>query len=145
MRNITGSPVQDDDFFDRYADFVRFVREIVNSANLLLVAPRRVGKTSFVLRFCEILARPDFDPALTEQLTTVRLLEPLRKLNAKTAFFNVEGCHDELDFAERLVMSLQQQANLRAGLLEQTESAFRRFERSWAFAKSTPRLASIWS
>ncbi len=127
MRNITGSPVEDDDFYDRYSDFVRFVREILNSSNLLLVAPRRVGKTSFVLRLCEVLANPDSDTVLAGQLEEARMLASLKGLSIRTAFFNAEGCHDELDFAERLVATLQLQAHLKAGLFEQAESAFRRF------------------
>ena len=54
MRNITGSPVERTDFFDRPRDLARLQRELSNGANLLLTAPRRVGKTSLVLRLCEL-------------------------------------------------------------------------------------------
>ncbi|MFN0125293.1 MAG: hypothetical protein ACKV19_01245 [Verrucomicrobiales bacterium] len=84
MRNITGSPVEQSDFFDRPRDLARLRRELANGANLLLTAPRRVGKTSLVLRLCE-----------------------LERTAGRTAvFMNVEGCHDELAFAERLVDGL---------------------------------------
>ena len=86
MRNITGSPVEHDDFFDRPRDLARLQRELANSANLLLTAPRRVGKTSLVLRLCELE----------------------RQAGRSAVFMNVEGCHDELAFAEKLVDTLNE-------------------------------------
>lgn len=88
MRNITGSPVEHDDFFDRPKVVARVQRDLANG-NLLLTAPRRVGKTSLVLRLCE----------LEEQA------------GRHAVFINVEGCRDELAFAEKLVEGLE-----RAGL-----------------------------
>jgi hypothetical protein len=86
MRNITGSPVEHDDFFDRPRDLARLQRELANSSNLLLTAPRRVGKTSLVLRLCELE----------------------RQAGRSAVFMNVEGCHDELAFAEKLVDTLNE-------------------------------------
>ncbi len=86
MRNVTGSPVEDDDFFDRPRDLARLQRELANGANLLFTAPRRVGKTSLVLRLCELE----------------------RKAEKCAVFMNVEGCHDELAFAEKLVDGLRE-------------------------------------
>jgi uncharacterized protein len=86
MRNITGSPVENSDFFDRPRYLERLRRELQNSANLLLTAPRRVGKTSLVLRLC------------SEE----------RKAGRSAVFLNVEGCHDELSFAEKLVDGLNE-------------------------------------
>jgi uncharacterized protein len=54
MRNIIGAPAEGDDFFDRPKILAQLSRELGNLANILLVAPRRVGKTSLVLRFCEL-------------------------------------------------------------------------------------------
>ncbi len=85
MRNITGSPVEGDDFFDRETDIARIERELRNAANILLTAPRRVGKTSLVLRVCE----------------------RQREAGNCAVFLNVEGCGDELSFAERLVEALR--------------------------------------
>lgn len=85
MRNVTGSPVEHDDFFDRPRDLVRLQRELTNGANALLTAPRRVGKTSLVLRLCELE----------------------RQEGRHSVFLNVEGCHDELAFAEKLVDGLR--------------------------------------
>lgn len=84
MRNVTGSPVEHDDFFDRPRDLARLQRELANGANCLLTAPRRVGKTSLVLRLCELE----------------------RQAGRCAVFVNVEGCHDELAFAEKLVDGL---------------------------------------
>src|SRR4051794_2493316 len=84
MRNVTGSPVEADDFFDRPNDVARLQRELANGANILLTAPRRVGKTSLVLRVCALE----------------------RNAGRSAVFINVEGCHDELAFAEKLVDGL---------------------------------------
>ena len=87
MRNIPGSPVEREDFFDRPRDIGRLQRELANGGNLLLTAPRRVGKTSLILRLCELL----------------------RELGWAAVFFNAEGCGDELAFAEKLVEELQRE------------------------------------
>lgn len=84
MRNVTGSPVEHADFFDRPRDLARLQRELSNSANVLLTAPRRVGKTSLVLRLCELE----------------------RQAGRCAVYMNVEGCHDELAFAEKLIDGL---------------------------------------
>jgi hypothetical protein len=86
VRNVTGSPVEHDDFFDRPRDVARLQRELANGANPLLTAPRRVGKTSLVLRLCELE----------------------REAGRCAVFINVEGCHDELAFAEKLVDGLNE-------------------------------------
>jgi hypothetical protein len=89
MRNVTGPPVEDDDFFDRPHELQKLQRELANGANILFTAPRRVGKTSLILRLCEVCRRDGWS----------------------AAFLNVEGCSDELTFAEKLVDELH-----RAGL-----------------------------
>lgn len=86
MRNITGTPVEGNDFFDRPQKILRLQRELANEANLLLTAPRRVGKTSLVLRLCQLE----------------------RGAGRSAVFVNVEGCHDELAFAEKLVSDLSE-------------------------------------
>lgn len=78
--------MEDDDFFDRPGDVDRLRRELANGGNLLLVAPRRVGKTSLVLRICELE----------------------RQANRAAVFFDVEGCPDELAFAEKLVDAIRE-------------------------------------
>jgi uncharacterized protein len=102
MRNITGGPAEHDDFFDRPRDLARLRRELANGANPLLTAPRRVGKTSLILRLCE-LEREDGRCAV---------------------FINVEGCHDELAFAERLIDGLKE-SSLHPEPLSRLSLAFR--------------------
>ena len=86
MRNITGSPVENSDFFDRPADLARLQREFRSNANVLITAPRRVGKTSLVLRLCSLE----------------------KGAGRHAVYANVEGCHDELAFAEKLVDALNE-------------------------------------
>lgn len=103
MRNVTGSPVEDDDFFDRPRDLARLQRNLANGANILLTAPRRVGKTSLVLRLGE-----------------------LERMAGRCAvFLNVEGCHDELAFAEKLVDALRE-SGLQPELLNRVSLVFRK-------------------
>jgi uncharacterized protein len=85
MRNIIGSPAEGDDFFDRPKILSKLRRELDNLANILLVAPRRVGKTSLVIRLCDQW-RSDH--------------------KRKAVFVNVEGRSDELAFAEKLIDEL---------------------------------------
>ncbi|MDQ3773238.1 MAG: hypothetical protein M3461_02095 [Pseudomonadota bacterium] len=47
MRNMTGPVVRGEDFFDREHEQARFWRDL-ETDNLLLLAPRRVGKTSLM-------------------------------------------------------------------------------------------------
>lgn len=103
MRNVTGSPVEHDDFFDRPRDLARLQRELANGANPLLTAPRRVGKTSLVLRLCELE----------------------RQAGRCAVFMNVEGCHDELAFAEKLVDGLSE-SGLHPEPLSRVSLAFRK-------------------
>ena len=85
MRNIIGTPVEGRDFFDRPQILAKLRRELDAQANVLLVAPRRVGKTSLVIRLCE-----------------------LWKSNhqRRAVFLNVEGRGDELAFAEKIIDEL---------------------------------------
>jgi hypothetical protein len=107
MRNITGSPVEHSDFFERPKDMFNLQRELANGANILLTAPRRVGKTSIVLRLCE-LWRTDGGTAV---------------------FSNVEGCSDELAFAEKLVDELRR-SGLQPDTLNRLSIAFQKVRRA---------------
>lgn len=71
------------------------------------MAPRRVGKTSFVLKLCEHC-----------------------RTNAWSAvFFNAEACNDELDFAKELVVGLRGEG-LEAGLLPRFADVIRNIRKS---------------
>jgi uncharacterized protein len=95
MRNIIGSPAEGDDFFDRPKILAKLRRELDDQANILLVAPRRVGKTSLVIRLCELWQSDQ---------------------RRKAVFLNVEGQGDELAFAEKLIGELAR-AGLKAEIL----------------------------
>lgn len=84
MRNITGSPAEGEDYFERPIELDRLRRELGNGANLRINAPRRVGKTSLVLRLCRAWE--------TEGHHAV--------------FINVEDAADELSFVEKLLDGL---------------------------------------
>ena len=112
MRNITGSPVEKNDFFDRPRDIARLQRELANGANLLLTAPRRVGKTSLALRLCELE----------------------HQAGRSAVFMNVEGCHDELAFAERLVDGLSE-SGLHPEALSRVSLAFRKARQAFSGMK----------
>lgn len=103
MRNVPGSPVEGSDFFDRPDALARLGREIANQSNVLLTAPRRVGKTSLILRLCE----------------------QYRADGWKAVFFNIEGCGDELAFAEKLVTELHR-ADLNPDAMTRLALGFKR-------------------
>lgn len=52
MRNIIGSPAKGENFFDRRREQAR-IWERLETDNLLLLAPRRVGKTSLLYRLAD--------------------------------------------------------------------------------------------
>lgn len=85
MRNITGAPAEGDDYFERPHELDRLLRELQSGANLRINAPRRVGKTSLVLRLCRAW----------------------EAAGHKAVFLNVEDASDELSFAEKLLDELQ--------------------------------------
>lgn len=51
MKISVGNPVEGDDFFDREQEQARAWRKLEGS-HLLMLAPRRIGKTSLILRLC---------------------------------------------------------------------------------------------
>lgn len=51
MRNVIGSPVEGEDFFDRERERRQMWRRL-ESDSLLLLAPRRIGKTSLMRKLC---------------------------------------------------------------------------------------------
>ena len=116
MRNIIGSPVEDDDFFERPHDLARLQRELDNGAKILLTAPRPVGKTSLTLRLCD-----------TEE-----------QARRTAVFLNVEGCHEELAFAEKLVDGLNE-SGMRPGMhpemLGRVSLAFRKARQAFSGVK----------
>ncbi len=83
MQNVTGQVVEGDNFFDREREMARFW-EGLETDNLLLLAPRRVGKTS-------VLRRMKAD-AEGRGFTAVCV--------------DVSDCNDELRFVQRLYSAI---------------------------------------
>ena len=48
MRNVTGPPVMGDDLYGRQQDIDRLWSRLEGGEHLLMLAPRRVGKTSLM-------------------------------------------------------------------------------------------------
>lgn len=84
MRNITGSVIDGDDFFDREADLARLWRDL-ETDSLLMLSPRRIGKTSILRRMQQQAADHGFEGAL---------------------FMDVSACRDELGFVQQLSTAL---------------------------------------
>ncbi len=79
MRNVTGAVAVGDDFFDRKEEMRSYWRDL-ETDNLLLLAARRVGKTSIMRR----MAADSADRGFT------------------TVFVDVSDCADELRLIQRL-------------------------------------------
>src|ERR1022692_4470250 len=100
MRNITGAVARGDDFFDRIKEMALFWRDL-ETDNLLLLAPRRVGKTSLL-----------------------RKMEDDAEHHGRTAVYvDVSDCADELHFVQRLYATILE--NQTGDLL------WERIENSW--------------
>ena len=48
VRNISGAPGEDDDFYGREKESARLWQELEGGNNILLLGPRRVGKSSML-------------------------------------------------------------------------------------------------
>jgi hypothetical protein len=107
MRNIIGSPVEGDDFFNPPQILSKLRQELDAQANILLVAPLRVGKTSLVSRLCD-LWRSDHQ--------------------RKAVFVNVEGRSDEFAFAEKIIDELAK-AQLKPEALARATQVFSEIRR----------------
>ena len=83
MQNVTGQVARDVDFFNRVNEIDHFWSRL-QSDNLLLLAPRRVGKTS-VLRHMEKFAD---------------------KSGFTGVYLDVSDCRDELHFVQRLYSAI---------------------------------------
>lgn len=94
MRNIVGEAVQGADFYDRL-HVVRRIWSTLEVDNILLLAPRRVGKTSVLYRLR--------DEAPQQGRTAI--------------FWSAARAHDELDFVRRLVeLALEARPEASAGV-----------------------------
>jgi uncharacterized protein len=85
MHNITGPPVEGEDFFGRQNELAYCWDSIVSGNNIALPSPRRVGKTSFALK----------------------LLATAKDAGWNTVSINLEKVSTEADFIQLLVEQLQ--------------------------------------
>lgn len=92
MNNITGKPVYGDDFYGRESDILR-IRQRLRSDNVLLLGPRRVGKTSL----------------------THALLDQERSGGGHGIYSSVADLTTEMDFVRAL---LREARSLEPGLLD---------------------------
>jgi uncharacterized protein len=90
VSNIVGNPVQGDDFFGREREVSQLIHRL-EADSILLLAPRRVGKTSIMYRVREELADAGVLPV----------------------FFSVADVRSEAEFVERLFASVQNVADAR--------------------------------
>jgi len=86
MDNIAGPPVEGDNFFGREAD-INALRALLEHHDLLLLGPRRIGKTS--------IARA--------------LMRVMREAGWRVVEINVATCDDERAFVEKLETALRQE------------------------------------
>lgn len=85
MRNVTGNVVKGEDFFNRETEIAQFW-EALEAHNLLLLSPRRVGKTSLMYRMQEQAAGHGY----------------------RAVFFDTSDVADEAAFVRRLFTTIQQ-------------------------------------
>jgi len=83
MQNVTGQVVRGTDFFNRTQEIARFWNGL-QTDNLLLLAPRRVGKTSVLRHMNECADKAGFS----------------------AIFLDVSDCRDELHFVQRLYTAI---------------------------------------
>jgi hypothetical protein len=88
MDNIAGPPVDGDNFFGRRAEIERFI-ELLQAHDVLLLGPRRIGKTSIARAVQR--AMPERDWLSIE--------------------VNAASCQDELDFVRKLVRAIEDSAS----------------------------------
>ncbi len=99
MDNIAGSPVEGDNFFGRTADVAR-LREVLIHHDILLLGPRRIGKTS--------IARA--------------VIQVVRSEGWRAQEVNVASCSDESGFLQKLETALKPELE---SLLDKAKSGAR--------------------
>lgn len=112
MDNIAGSPVEGENFFGREADVAR-LRDILDHDDILLLGPRRIGKTS--------IARA--------------VMAQVRGEGWRAIEINVASCVDERGFLDKLNATLAPEF---ASLADKAKGAFGN-----AFAAVASRIKSV--
>ncbi|NYZ17939.1 ATP-binding protein, partial [Azospirillum sp. RWY-5-1] len=94
MRNIAGSPVEGADFFGR-DEAIRSLWELLDAHDVLLLGPRRIGKTSLARRF----------------------MADVRQRGWSAIEVNVASCRDEAAFVDKLAGTIKAAAGSWTGAL----------------------------
>ena len=84
MSNITGPLVTGDNFFDRESEMGRLRAAVEAGNNVLISAPRRVGKSSLMLKLAGVLEGAGW----------------------RVARADVQECSDEAEFVRKLLTEL---------------------------------------
>ena len=90
IKNTVGRPVSGGNFFDREAE-QRAIWRHLDSDNLLLLAPRRVGKTSLMRRLADLSERHGFQAAYLSVSDVRSELAFIEKLYRAVASMEVAG------------------------------------------------------
>lgn len=85
MANVMGPPVEGTDFFGRGDDLYYIIEKLIDGNNILLTAPRRVGKTSFALRVLYLLQQKGW----------------------KGIYVDLEGIQDELMAVRHIIKAIE--------------------------------------
>lgn len=113
MDNIAGSPVEGDNFFGRETDTDVLIEAILNH-DILLLGPRRIGKTSIARRVMAAMAAQ-------KQWHAIEI--------------NVAACTDERGFLEKLEAKLREQLDSASGKIWESLKA--------PFAALSARIKSV--
>lgn len=99
---VYGKSVGGDNFTDRVRETRRLKLDFENGMNVILISPRRMGKTSLVKKVIAEMDRPDI----------------------KIVYMDIYDCRSEYDFYNRLATSLMKQT---ASRMEQVMENVKRF------------------
>ena len=90
MQNKVGACVENDNFYGRTKELKQAWRRLEDGNSLVLAAPRRVGKTSFAKKMASIASEKGWS----------------------SIYVDLEGIHNEHEFAEAIVGKLEECKNL---------------------------------
>ena len=101
MRNVTGSPVEGDDFFGREDEVATLLRQARNGNHVLLLAPRRMGKSSLVAEVSRRLEKEsgwkiikaDVQDASDEPAFFFEIHQAIKQSGVKLSLLDMVGQH----------------------------------------------------